>query len=234
MLLGSDHIPIHFPIFFITLLSLSLSLRTMGASSALSWVLLCIVLLCLCFQLIQSNVSYDRKALVINGQRKILFSGSIHYPRSTPEVLSLIHLFGVSIPHSVPKCDWFVSCFDNPLYNGIIVNEMQMWEGLIEKAKDGGLDVIDTYVFWNLHEPSPGNVLWLTAITIDCILFKPFHFVLLICPLLSSLGCSTILKGEMIWFASLRWSKRQGFMCIFALGRTFVQNGILGNDHLFP
>lgn len=36
---------------------------------------------------------------------------------------------------------------------------MQMWEGLIQKAKDGGLDVIDTYVFWNLHEPSPGNVL---------------------------------------------------------------------------
>lgn len=36
---------------------------------------------------------------------------------------------------------------------------MQMWEGLIQKAKDGGLDVIDTYVFWNLHEPTPGNVL---------------------------------------------------------------------------
>ncbi|KAA8536069.1 hypothetical protein F0562_028547 [Nyssa sinensis] len=57
------------------------------------------------------------RALIINGQRRILFSGSIHYPRSTPE----------------------------------------MWEGLIKKAKDGGLDVIDTYVFWNVHEPSPGN-----------------------------------------------------------------------------
>ncbi|PRQ23872.1 putative beta-galactosidase [Rosa chinensis] len=89
----------------------------MGASSALSWVLLCLVVLSLRFQVIQCNVSYDRKALIINGQRRILFSGSIHYPRSTPE----------------------------------------MWEGLIEKAKDGGLDVIDTYVFWNLHEPSPGN-----------------------------------------------------------------------------
>lgn len=32
-----------------------------------------------------------------------------------------------------------------------------MWEGLVQKAKDGGLDVIDTYVFWNVHEPSPGN-----------------------------------------------------------------------------
>ncbi|KAL6502563.1 Beta-galactosidase 5 [Orobanche hederae] len=64
-----------------------------------------------------SSVTYDRKAIIINGQRKILFSGSIHYPRSSPD----------------------------------------MWEGLIQKAKDGGLDVIDTYVFWNLHEPSPGN-----------------------------------------------------------------------------
>lgn len=35
---------------------------------------------------------------------------------------------------------------------------MQMWEGLIQKAKDGGLDAVDTYVFWDLHEPSPGNV----------------------------------------------------------------------------
>jgi hypothetical protein len=34
----------------------------------------------------------------------------------------------------------------------------QMWEGLIQKAKDGGLDVIQTYVFWNGHEPTPGNV----------------------------------------------------------------------------
>ncbi|MBA0832406.1 hypothetical protein Goarm_016798 [Gossypium armourianum] len=32
-----------------------------------------------------------------------------------------------------------------------------MWEDLIQKAKDGGVDVIETYVFWNVHEPSPGN-----------------------------------------------------------------------------
>lgn len=30
-------------------------------------------------------VTYDRKAVVVNGQRRILISGSIHYPRSTPE-----------------------------------------------------------------------------------------------------------------------------------------------------
>jgi hypothetical protein len=36
---------------------------------------------------------------------------------------------------------------------------VQMWEGLIQKAKDGGLDVIQTYVFWNGHEPTPGNVM---------------------------------------------------------------------------
>lgn len=68
-------------------------------------------------EVIHCSVTYDRKAIIINGQRRILISGSIHYPRSTPE----------------------------------------MWEDLIQKAKDGGLDVIDTYVFWNVHEPSPGN-----------------------------------------------------------------------------
>lgn len=64
-----------------------------------------------------ANVWYDNKAITINGQRRILLSGSIHYPRSTPE----------------------------------------MWPDLIAKAKDSGLDVVQTYVFWNGHEPSPGK-----------------------------------------------------------------------------
>ncbi|KAI3753326.1 hypothetical protein L2E82_25377 [Cichorium intybus] len=89
----------------------------MAASSASKWVsLLCISLLLLCVEITKCSVTYDKKSLIINGRRRILFSGSIHYPRSTPE----------------------------------------MWEDLIQKAKDGGLDVIDTYVFWNGHEPSPG------------------------------------------------------------------------------
>lgn len=35
---------------------------------------------------------------------------------------------------------------------------LQMWPSLIAKAKEGGLEVIQTYVFWNLHEPQPGQV----------------------------------------------------------------------------
>nr|AJQ19480.1 beta-galactosidase [Diospyros kaki] len=60
-----------------------------------------------------ANVTYDHRALVIDGQRRVFISGSIHYPRSTPD----------------------------------------MWPDLIQKSKDGGLDVIETYVFWNFHEP---------------------------------------------------------------------------------
>ncbi|KAK1384448.1 Beta-galactosidase [Heracleum sosnowskyi] len=63
------------------------------------------------------SVTYDGRSLIINGKRNILFSGSIHYPRSTPD----------------------------------------MWPSLISKAKEGGLQVIQTYVFWNLHEPQPGQ-----------------------------------------------------------------------------
>lgn len=37
--------------------------------------------------------------------------------------------------------------------------EMQMWPDLIQKSKDGGLDVIETYVFWDLHEPVRNQVL---------------------------------------------------------------------------
>ncbi|XP_010541689.1 PREDICTED: beta-galactosidase 7-like [Tarenaya hassleriana] len=59
-------------------------------------------------------VSHDERAITIDGQRRILISGSIHYPRST----------------------------------------VDMWPDLINKAKDGGLDAIETYVFWNAHEPA--------------------------------------------------------------------------------
>lgn len=34
-----------------------------------------------------------------------------------------------------------------------------MWPELIRKSKEGGLDIIETYVFWNYHEPVQGQVL---------------------------------------------------------------------------
>ncbi|WOL07224.1 beta-galactosidase 1-like [Canna indica] len=68
--------------------------------------------LCLDFSL-STTISHDGRAMVIDGERRILISGSIHYPRSTPE----------------------------------------MWPDLIQKSKEGGLDTIETYVFWNGHEP---------------------------------------------------------------------------------
>ncbi|KAL5555213.1 hypothetical protein UlMin_037449 [Ulmus minor] len=80
-------------------------------------VCLVVVVMMRIFDVNGGDVTYDGRSLIIDGQRRILFSGSIHYPRSTP----------------------------------------QMWPSLIEKAKQGGVDVIQTYVFWNLHEPKPGQ-----------------------------------------------------------------------------
>lgn len=62
-------------------------------------------------------VTYDGRSMIINGSRELLFSGSIHYTRSTPE----------------------------------------MWPSLIKQAKEGGLNLIQTYVFWNIHEPVEGQ-----------------------------------------------------------------------------
>lgn len=33
-----------------------------------------------------TNVTYDGRAIIINGERRLLFGGSIHYPRSTADV----------------------------------------------------------------------------------------------------------------------------------------------------
>ncbi|XVE93849.1 hypothetical protein REPUB_Repub01dG0230300 [Reevesia pubescens] len=63
------------------------------------------------------SVTYDGRSIIVNGKRQLLFSGSIHYPRSTPNA----------------------------------------WHDLLAKAKQGGLNVIQTYVFWNGHEPVQGK-----------------------------------------------------------------------------
>lgn len=65
----------------------------MGIDSVSKWVLVFCMLSVLGAQLIHCSVTYDRKAIVINGQRRILISGSIHYPRSTPEVFYFCVLF---------------------------------------------------------------------------------------------------------------------------------------------
>ena len=62
------------------------------------------------------NVSYDHRAITINGVRTILIAGAIHYPRSTPG----------------------------------------MWPYIMKMAKDQGLNTVQTYVFWNMHELKQG------------------------------------------------------------------------------
>ena len=68
-----------------------------------------------------------------------------------------------------------------------------MWEDLIQKAKEGGLDVVETYVFWNIHEPSPGNVLQFLQF-----LFYFFCEIYWVYVIFACLWVfSTILKGDM-------------------------------------
>jgi len=83
---------------------------TMSSVSCASILLLSLIMLYSCFAV---EVTYDSNALIINGERRLILSGAIHYPRSTVE----------------------------------------MWPDLIQKAKDGGLDAIETYIFWDRHEP---------------------------------------------------------------------------------
>lgn len=73
-----------------------------------------------------------------------------------------------------------------------------MWEDLINKAKEGGLDVVETYVFWNVHEPSPGNVLHSFLISVQ-ISLSSFMFCAQRLNLFFLGVFSTILKEDMTW-----------------------------------
>jgi beta-galactosidase GanA len=60
-----------------------------------------------------STVTFDGRSFIIDNQRKLFVSGSIHYPRA-------------------PR------------------NE---WSTILQQAKDSGINIIQTYVFWDVHEP---------------------------------------------------------------------------------
>lgn len=36
------------------------------------------------------RVTYDQTSMIINGKRELIFSGSIHYPRTQPQVCSWV------------------------------------------------------------------------------------------------------------------------------------------------
>lgn len=82
--------------------------------------------------------------------------------------------------------------------------DFQMWPDLIEKAKEGGLDVIQTYVFWNGHEPSPGKVIRKNKILFIFTVISPFFLINLLILILTMVVffllsiCSTILRETMI------------------------------------
>lgn len=69
-------------------------MATMGLKVVM-WNVIVAVLIGLWVGSAEASVSYDSKAIVINGQRRILVSGSIHYPRSTPEVLLQMCMLGL-------------------------------------------------------------------------------------------------------------------------------------------
>jgi hypothetical protein len=51
-----------------------------------------------------------------------------------------------------------------------------MWPDLIAKSKEGGADVIETYVFWNGHEPAKGQVkIYITLLQLECMIFVYYY-----------------------------------------------------------
>ena len=63
------------------------------------------------------TVTYDERSFLINDNRTIILSGSVHYPRSTPG----------------------------------------MWDHIFEEMVKDGLNAVEIYVFWNIHEFKRGQ-----------------------------------------------------------------------------
>ncbi|KAK3005556.1 hypothetical protein RJ639_016354 [Escallonia herrerae] len=140
------------------------------------------------------NVTYDHRALIIDGQRRILISAGIHYPRATP----------------------------------------QMWPDLITKSKEGGADVIQTYAFWNGHEPFRGQYnfegrgfpVWLHDVPgrTDNPAFKIENEYGVLKGPMAKKG-RTMLNGLLIWL--LDWALVFHRLCA---SRSMLQSSLSGSD----
>ncbi|RYG58614.1 hypothetical protein EON64_21135, partial [archaeon] len=69
--------------------------------------------LAVCHVAYSSKVTFDGRAFMLDGERKLFIAGSIHYPRA-------------------PRSEW---------------------PSIFKLAKDNGINLIQTYVFWDIHEP---------------------------------------------------------------------------------
>lgn len=108
-----------------------------------------------------------------------------------------------------------------------------MWPDLIQKAKDGGVDVIQTYVFWNGHEPSPGNVMNYIYFQFIRVFFN-FYIIYFVfftnsCFIKMLNFFSITLKIGLTWLSLSRWFNKLAFMLTCVLVPTFALNGTLGN-----
>jgi hypothetical protein len=61
----------------------------------------------------KKGVTYDGRSLIINGKRELLFSGSIHYPRSTPDVIIMFFTIEIIIQFFHLKRIGLICCVES-------------------------------------------------------------------------------------------------------------------------
>ncbi|KAE8707220.1 Beta-galactosidase 16 [Hibiscus syriacus] len=112
----------------------------------------------------EDNVTYDGRSLIINGQRKLLFSGSIHYPRSTPQIRDF-H-FGCTMSLVL-----FIEQIMSPLRTSLPNNKLMKSEGLY--ASQGGPIILSQIeneyqnVEAAFHEGGVAYVKWAAKMAVD-------------------------------------------------------------------
>lgn len=70
----------------------------------------------------------------------------------------------------------------------------QMWPELVKTAKEGGVDVIETYVFWNVHQPTSPSEVSGTTMSSHLAVKVP-HFYL--CSSILTLSISLVVIGKL-------------------------------------
>ena len=87
------------------------------------------------------NVSYDKRALTLNGEHVLFISGAVHPPRVRSCACGCSGLDERFISRKI-----YLACQGSP----------QDWDSWIALAKKNNINMLQVYIFWNFHEEEEG------------------------------------------------------------------------------
>ena len=167
---------------------------------------------CLSMLAAATDVSYDSRAIIINGERRVIFSGAIHYPRSTPEVFYCFICLFICVFLICFSCIW------SELHIYILVTDVARFDSKGKRRWH--------WCNWNVYILEPpwaptweGLVLILIQLKEINSIFKLNYFCFDLCCLVFAMACNQYhFSGNLNFVKFFKLVQKAGLHVVLRIG----------------